>query len=93
MRRAARTDQNHSEIVMALRRVGCRVLDLSRVGNGAPDLLVSLPQRGRTPELMLMEVKTARGKLNARQRSFEADGWPVFVVRSIEDALKLVGVS
>lgn len=90
MRRAARTDANHSAIVGALRRVGCRVLDLSRVGAGCPDLLVSLPQRGRVPELMLMEVKTARGKLNAAQRTFEAAGWPVFVVRDVDEALRLV---
>lgn len=90
MRRAARVDGNHKSIVEALRRVGCRVLDLSRVGDGCPDLLVSLPQRGRVPELMLMEVKTSRGKMNAAQRIFEADGWPVFVVRSVDDALRLV---
>ncbi len=90
MRRAAKVDGNHGEIVQALRRVGCRVLDLSRVGAGCPDLLVSLPQRGRIPELMLMEVKTARGKLTQAQRIFDAAGWPVFVVRSVDEALKLV---
>lgn len=90
MRRAARVDGNHKSIVEALRRVGCRVLDLSRVGAGCPDLLVSLPQRGRVPELMLMEVKTARGKLNAAQRIFESEGWPVFVVRTVDEALRLV---
>lgn len=87
MRRAARTDGNHGEIVTALRRVGCVVLDLSRVGEGCPDLLVRAPGQG---DLLLMEVKAAKGKLNARQREFEAAGWGVFVVRSIDEALKLV---
>jgi len=87
VRRAARVDGNHAIIVDALRRVGCRVLDLSRVGDGAPDLLVRAPGQG---DLMLMEVKAAKGKLNARQRLFEAEGWPVFVVRTVEDALRLV---
>lgn len=87
MRRAARVDGNHAEIVDALRRVGCAVLDLSRVGDGCPDLLVRAPGRG---DLLLMEVKAAKGKLNARQRDFEAHGWGVFVVRTVPEALKLV---
>lgn len=91
MRLRARVDGNHAEIVQALRKVGCRVLDLSKVGAGCPDLLVSLPPRKHLPELVLMEVKTARGKMTQHQRDFEAAGWPVFMVRSVEDALRIVG--
>jgi hypothetical protein len=41
----------------------------------------------------LMEIKTARGKLRASQRAF-LDGWrgSVSVVRSVEDALTVIGV-
>ena len=67
MRRAARVDANHAEIVRALRKVGCSVVSLARVGNGCPDLLASLP--GRT---VLIEVKQPGGKLNAEQQEFHA---------------------
>ena len=42
MRRAARVDRNHSEIVEALRRVGASVQPLHGVHDGVPDLLRGL---------------------------------------------------
>jgi Holliday junction resolvase len=88
VRRAARVDANHAEIVRALRSVGCSVLDLSRVGSGCPDLLVGW--KGR--QMVLMEVKVDKGELNAEQVTF-ADAWrgiePV-VVRSVKEALDVV---
>lgn len=87
---AARVDAPHAEIVKALRQCGCQVLDLSRVGSGCPDLLVRLPRKGIS-DLWLMEVKTGRGKLNEDQRRFHAL-WPeTIIVRSVDDALKVVG--
>jgi hypothetical protein len=56
-----------------------------------PDLLVSF-KSGHRRELALLEVKTAKGKTNSKQRTFEADGWQVFVVRSIDEALRVVGL-
>lgn len=91
MRRAAKVDSNHGEIVQALRKVGCRVLDLSRVGQGCPDLLVSVANGKYGRDLVLMEIKAGRGQANAAQRAFEAQGWPVFLVRSVADALRVVG--
>jgi VRR-NUC domain-containing protein len=89
--RHGRKDKNHGEIVEALKRVGCGVIDLSQLGGGVPDLLVSL-RNGRRRELILVEVKTATGKLNARQRAFEAAGWEVYTVRSVDEVLKVVGL-
>ena len=40
MRRAARKDDNHNEIVRAFIGVGAVVIDLSGVGDGVPDILV-----------------------------------------------------
>ncbi len=85
----AKRDANEGAIVDALERVGAHVLRLSI--SGAPDLLVSF-KSGRRRELALLEVKTATGKVNKRQRDFESEGWEVFVVRSIDDALKVVGL-
>ena len=56
MRRAARTDSNHLELVKAFRTLGCSVLSLAAVGKGVPDLLVSI--KGIT---WLVEVKMPKG--------------------------------
>ena len=84
--RACRVDANHRAIVEALEKVGCLVLDLSRIGHGCPDLLV---RRGAS--WWLVEVKVTSGKLRPAQVAF-AQRWTeaVFVVRSVDDALKLV---
>lgn len=62
MRRAARTDANHREIVDALRKVGASVADTSGVGGGFPDLVVGV--RGIT---FLLEVKDGSKPPSARK--------------------------
>lgn len=53
IRRAKRTDANHTQLVADLRARGYAVSDLSAVGRGCPDLLVSKDGRG-----LLVEVKS-----------------------------------
>lgn len=86
--RACRTDKNHKEIVRALRAAGRRVLDLSRVGDGCPDLLVTVGRRN-----LLMEVKSGKGELTPDEKKFFAE-WPgeKVVVRSVAEALAATGV-
>lgn len=86
MRRAAKVDVTQVAIVGALRRIGCHVLHLHRVGQGCPDLLVY--GAGRT---FLMEVKSPGEKVNAAQAEF-IEKWPgeVAVVRSAEEAIRAV---
>lgn len=80
MRRAARVDANHAEIVAALRDRGCLVQSLAALGHGVPDLLVE-----HAGKLFLVEVKAPRGKSTADQVRWQAQGWPVTVLRSVED--------
>ena len=82
---ARRTDANQPAIVAALRQAGRLVQDLHLVGHGCPDLLVGGPS-GR---LVLLEVKTPGGTLNAREERWHVAwaGYPVYVVRTIEEAL------
>ena len=92
MRRRARVDANHGEVVQALRRVGALVFDLSRVGAGCPDLLVC--HRGR---LYLLEVKDGTKaacdrRLTKDEAAFAAL-WPVTVVLGPDDALRTLGIS
>ena len=80
-----RVDGNQPEIVEALRRAGWKVLSLAEVGSGAPDLLV---YRTGQP-LRLLEVKAKGGVITPMQEEFMAAGWPVTIVRSVEDVLGL----
>lgn len=83
MRRAARVDSNHAAIVQALRKCGAAVIDLSRVGDGCPDLLVGMLGRN-----VLLEVKAEKGHLRPNQHALIAT-WPgeAYVVRSVDEAL------
>lgn len=92
MRRAARTDANHTEIVEALRSHGATVLSLAAVGKGCPDLMAGF--RGRT---LLLEVKDgskapSAQKLTADQLTFHANwrGGQIHVVRNVDDALAVL---
>ena len=69
MRRAARTDSNHLELVKAFRTLGCSVLSLAAMGKGVPDLLVAF--HGIT---WLVEVKMPKGRETEYQIEF-AESW------------------
>ena len=94
MRRAARVDANQPAIVAALRAAGCDVQDLSKVGNGVPDLLVQ-----RAGVIYLLEAKRPAGPqgglkgrlLTEKQIAFR-QRWPVHTVRSPHEALHAVGL-
>lgn len=96
MRRAAKVDANHAEIVKALRGVGCGVLDLSGVGNGCPDLLVHAPTWPHA--VALIEVKdcnkppSARKLTPAQEKFHRAWKGPLHVVTSPAEALAAVGI-
>jgi hypothetical protein len=83
MRRAAKKDASHNPIADCLRNLGWSVLDLSRLGDGAPDMAVS-----RGGFCCLIECKSEGGKLNAEQAAVK-DRWQAayIVAYSPEDAL------
>ena len=85
MRRAAKVDANHEAIVAALRAQGWKVCSLAALGGGVPDLLAHHEYRG----WRLIEVKAGKGKLTALQENFWLKGWPVTIVRSVDDATSL----
>jgi len=84
---AKRVDANQSDVIKALQEIGAKVTDLSRNGGGVPDLLVFY--RGLT---MLLEIKVPGGKLNPLQVKWHAEheGYMVYVVRSVEEAIAAV---
>jgi hypothetical protein len=82
--RGGRRDANQSLIVAALRAAGVTVIEMGGVGDGVPDLHVYVPSRGL---MRWLEVKMPGGKLTKAQERFHALV-PVWVVYSVEDALK-----
>lgn len=86
MRRNARVDNNHAEIVAAFRKLGVSVLSLVNLGRGVPDLLVA-----SSGVSMLVEVKAPKGKENELQKEW-AENWrgQIFMVRDVEGVLTVV---
>ena len=91
----AKIDGNQTAVVAALKARGWLVLSLAGVGKGCPDLLCYRPKYVATGhELIqypvrqwaLVEVKAKRGTLTPWQVSFQAQGWPVTVVRTVAEA-------
>ena len=91
MRKRAKIDSNQTAIVEALRKRGWLVLSLAPMGGGVPDLLIAKPYRYGHPDFqpVLIEVKTPKGKLTPDQDAFIEQGWPVTVIRSVDEALAL----
>ena len=85
--RRARVDQNHGEVVEALRAAGAVVTSTASIGNGFPDLIAAKGER-----VWMIEVKGPKGKLTPDQVKF-IEGWPgvVHIIRSKDEALTLVG--
>ena len=91
MRRAAKVDDNHSQIVAALRNAGMTVQSIAAVGKGCPDLLVGW--RGLN---VLLEVKDgekvpSKQRLTADEQNWhETWGGYVAVVTSVDEAVDAV---
>lgn len=96
--RAAKVDANQSEIVEALRRVGCSVQLLHMVGKGCPDLLVGNMNQNGVHVNWLLEVKDGSKPPSARKLTADQEIWhdnwrgQVTVVCSVHEALVAVGV-
>lgn len=92
--RLARKDDNHAGIVRDLRRVGVRVLDLSRVGDGCFDLLCLF--RGRWTFLEVKNPRSAYGRagLTDSQRMFRLlwSDVPSFPVNNSAEAFAALGI-
>lgn len=92
LRRAAKVDENHGEIVSALVLAGYSVQSLAVVGDGCPDLLV-----GGGGWNVLIEVKDGRKDPSKRrftpaQKSWHRD-WrgTAHVAESVDQALAIMG--
>ena len=86
--RFGKVDANHGEIVQALRSVGVSVQSLANIGHGCPDIVAA-----KGSMTWMIEIKGAKGKLTPDQIKFIGAGaGTVHIVRTVDDALQLVGV-
>ena len=93
MRRAAKVDDNHSDIVKALRKAGCSVVSLAAVGGGVPDVAAGLAGKTYLLEIKDGDKSPSRRKLTPEQRIFFS-GWKghAVVVKDAYEALEAVGI-
>lgn len=91
MRRAAKVDGNHSEIIKALRQIGASVADTSRMGQGFPDAVVGFRGRNFMLEFKDGRLSPSRRKLTEDEKRFH-EGWcgSVHVVDCVEEAINVV---
>lgn len=84
-----RIDGNQPEIVQALRRIGCHVLELSFVGGGVPDLVV-WKRDGLTARLVEIKNPASKGKLNELQERWHRDwtGAKPLIIESVDQAME-----
>lgn len=87
---AKRVDLNHADVVKTLRSLGAGVVDMSRVGQGFPDLLVHY--KG---QCVLVEVKSGETKKFTTAQLKFMENWqgPTVVrINDIDGAIRLIKV-
>ena len=72
MRHAKRRDNNHAEIVAALRQCGFEVIDFASAGHDIPDILAVKPLRDGLAWACWVEIKAKGGRLSEGQKRFQA---------------------
>ena len=92
MRKHGRTDANQEDIVKALRKAGAKVVILSSMGQGIPDLLVGYRKLN-----LLLEVKDESQPPSKRVLTPEQEKWHAewlghaAVVKNEDEALRAIG--
>lgn len=94
--RIRRVDSNQNRIVSVLRGLGAKVLILSEMGRGVPDILIAIRRPGRGRFMQLIEIKDgskpkSAQKLTSDEHKFHED-WRDFVtiVSTEQEAVDLV---
>ena len=94
MRTVARVDSNQPAIVKQLRSVpGCKVLILSMVGKGCPDIMVGYQRKNFLIEIKDGDKPPSRRKLTPDEKKFHKQ-WAgqVDTALTFEDCLRIIGI-
>ncbi len=91
MRRAAKVDANHGDVVQGLIDFGASVTSLAAVGNGCPDLLVGFKGCNVLLEIKDGSLPPSARKFKPKQKTWHA-AWrgKAHVVNSLEEALYIL---
>ena len=94
MRTAARVDANQKQVVLNLRQLGCKVLILSMVGKGCPDLLIGYNGRLTLVELKDGDKPPSKQKLTEDEEVFfeEWEGLPIYKCNSVQEIMDKIGM-
>jgi len=92
VRRAARRDDNHKDIVRGLRQIpGCTVADTGAVGAGFPDIVVGYKGRNYLLEIKDGDKSPSRCKKTDDQETWHRVwGGQVAVVYGLSDAILVI---
>jgi hypothetical protein len=93
MRRRAKTDTNQTSLTAGLRQAGVSVQPIHMIGQGCPDLLVGLAGQNYILELKAPGAPS-RQRLTPDEVEWHAT-WrgQVAVVRTLDEALRVVGLA
>lgn len=93
MRRAAKVDDNQTQIVNVFRRAGCSVQILSAVGQGCPDILVGISGFNILVEIKDGAKPPSDRKLTKDQVIWHTD-WrgQVAVIATVDEAISLINL-
>ena len=94
MRRAAKIDLNHTQIVRGIRDCGFPVLDLAGVGGGCPDIAVPAQGIWRMVEIKRPERRGTKNEFTPAQIRFHAvygHYGDIHVAYCLDDALRAIG--
>ena len=90
MRRAARTDANHKEIINAFRAIGFSIFDTSKLGQGFGDCVIA-----RSDLTAIVEIKdgakaASQRRLTKPEQGFK-DAWrgKYFIVACVDDVFNI----
>lgn len=94
--RIKRVDSNQPAIVKRLRKLGAKVVILSEVGRGIPDILICLPRGKKEPYTAFIEIKDGSKPPSARKLTMDEAAfrvsWPGHyeIITSEQEATDLI---
>lgn len=94
--RIKRVDLNQAKIVKQFRSLGVKVLILSEIGKGCPDLLIAIPRVGKHAYMRLVEIKngdlskSAQKLTECEQKFHDEWGECVTIINSVDGAVDIV---
>jgi hypothetical protein len=91
MRKFARKDGNHKEIIAAFRSLGATVFDTASLGSGFPDCVIGMRGNNVLVEIKDGSLPPSKRKLTPDELKFHAE-WrgKVVIINNVDEAIELI---